>query len=948
MTSYFNKKDALTNLPAGHLVCNRNIKEYFHTSNHQSFLDIIKHTDLPCFYEFVPKHSPVNLFFDIEIHKSKHPDLFNADHDANWLVNIIREEVTLHFDTLTPRFIILEAHNDTKKSLHIVVRLTNSQSQHVYFSNVEDLKFLVQSFTRLQEYISHKVVDTSVYREGLFRTIHSSKIKENRPLVISALSDSSTELETFVCYTPDPFALYTSKVTATSVAVDSPQDKPKELTTKQKADIKKFIKNKYGHNPKIVRDIFVDHNYITVSLNETYCEFVERDHQSNHQYIIIDTYSTKQKCHDSDCKDMKHNEIKMEKYPNELLDIVKSCLTFDNKEFELIEQGRAEVTEYIKRNFDDKAEDITFDKNNQIFSSNVNSNNLVGMLRGQCKECQAAHEIDHTGYCVKCIVCKSVFPVDSRIATSSAVAQFFAKFTQLVNNGTINNVVNIYNSNGADVDEGCEVPLDMAIFNDPTITSLASDCLDGFKINQLANLLHKTYIDHVWTGDTWYYFNGSTWSNDPKATELKRAVMIHICNGIYKNKVKRYYEQQTPSITGTKVLKSVKAIIKKLNEVRFKEDIIKEGYQYYEDLTFTNKLNMKKHLVPFTNGVFDLLSNTFRSTDRQDYVELTTGYKYDTTIDDTEVQSFLMKVLPNPAVREYVLKKFSECLNGDIPNTHFLMFIGDGANGKTQLLNLMKATMGGLGEKVEVTLLTRKRNDANEANTEKIKLMNKRFAFLSEPEDGEKINIGLLKELTGSEEIVARGLYQGSRTFVMEAKLFLACNELPNIKGEDSALWRRIRVIDFPSRFVEDPSSENEFKIDKSLPSRIREEVGWKQAFMNILLQYYYKDVKEPDEVKFKTNEYREDNNDYETWLKEHIEYHVGGTLKASDVCSLFFNGQPKISNQAKNKFYKEVEKYIKTFLPDADHNRKDTTHNGVHFKGWLHVRFKTLNPEEP
>jgi hypothetical protein len=59
----------------------------------------------------------------------------------------------------------------------------------------------------------------------------------------------------------------------------------------------------------------------------------------------------------------------------------------------------------------------------------------------------------------------------------------------------------------------------------------------------------------------------------------------------------------------------------------------------------------------------------------------------------------------------------------------------------------MKAAMGELGEKVEVTLLTRKRNNANESNSEKIKLMNKRFAFLSEPEDGEKINIGLLKEL---------------------------------------------------------------------------------------------------------------------------------------------------------------------------------------------------------
>jgi phage/plasmid-associated DNA primase len=122
--------------------------------------------------------------------------------------------------------------------------------------------------------------------------------------------------------------------------------------------------------------------------------------------------------------------------------------------------------------------------------------------------------------------------------------------------------------------------------------------------------------------------------------------------------------------------------------------------------------------------------------------------------------------------------------------------------------------------------------------------MNKRFGFLSEPEDGEKINIGLLKELTGSEEIVARGLlFQESTTFVMETKLFLACNELPDIKGEDQALWRRIRVVDFPSKFVDNPIHDDEYKIDRS---RMREDITWRQTFMNILISYYYKDIFEP------------------------------------------------------------------------------------------------------
>jgi P4 family phage/plasmid primase-like protien len=354
---------------------------------------------------------------------------------------------------------------------------------------------------------------------------------------------------------------------------------------------------------------------------------------------------------------------------------------------------------------------------------------------------------------------------------------------------------------------------------------------------------------------------------------------------------------------------------------------------YYNDESFIKNLNSKKHLVPFSNGVYDLLENTFRPTGKEDYVNLTCGYNFDNTANNPEVHDFINKVLPSKGVRDYVLKKMSECLNGDIPNTNFLMFIGDGANGKSQLLNLMKLCMGELGEKVEVTLLTRKRNNANEANSEKIKLMNKRFAFLSEPEDGEKINIGLLKELTGSEEVVARGLYQESVSFVMEAKLFLACNELPEIKGEDTALWRRIRVIDFPSRFVDQPKESNEYKIDRTLPSRMREDISWRQTFMNILLDYYSVDVEEPDEVQLKTNEYRQENTPLLTWLADNVIEKEDSIVNLKDICMLFF--EKEVNKREKNKVKKDVEKWISKTFPSLDFLCKESRFNNSKYHGW-------------
>jgi P4 family phage/plasmid primase-like protien len=531
-----------------------------------------------------------------------------------------------------------------------------------------------------------------------------------------------------------------------------------------------------------------------------------------------------------------------------------------------------------------------------------------------------------------------MFPVDARVSTNQNISQFYTNYKQLVNNGTINNnniTINI--NNGDNGEPELEIQIDDEIFNDAVLTKLVNECLDGHKITKISELTKRTYVDYVYDAD-WYMFTGSMWSTDNKNLGMKRDLLDLM--KIF-NKVACFYTNKTTTDGSVKIIKNIKSLSNKLAKPSFKDDIIKEAMIYYYDKGFTRKLNSKKFLLPFTNGVYDMINNNFRTTIKEDYVNLTVAYPYDPDVNNQEVHTFLHQVMPNLSVRNYVLKKMSECLNGDIPNTNFLMFIGDGANGKSQLLNLMQHTLGEFGEKVEVTLLTRKRNNANEANTEKIKLMDKRFAFVSEPEDGEKMNIGLLKELTGSEEVVARGLYQDSVSFVMHAKLFLACNELPDIKGEDTALWRRIRVVDFPSRFVEHPQNDNEYKIDKTLPSRMREDYSWRQTFMNILLQYYFKDVEEPEEVQIKTNEYREDNNEYEAWFKDTLEYNKGSCLKASELTSLFLQGKGKVSNQMKSKFHKEVEKYIQKNFMDVDHRKKDTTINGLAFKGWLDIRIK-------
>ena len=933
-TFYNSKKEALRNRLENGILFNKDLTEYAWVADHITLIQLIKDSDVKHFYEFIPKGVPVNLFFDIEIYKSKHPTEFN---DSLSFIKKVKEIITNLISDYQIRFIILESHNNIKKSFHIVCRIHNQdRSSNIYFSNVEQIKLFIKSIPQFKGYIRQKIIDTSVYREGLFRTIYSSKRDESRPLVLSQLSDTMTsETETCVTFCPVPMDFYVSENNQkddyqTTNWGDNSLDNETSISPEQKEVVANFVFKFYRHKKRSIRDIFLDRTIpcITISLHEQFCEFIEREHRSNHQYIVIDLISSKQKCHDTDCQNKKFNEIQFENYPESLRLVIQDLLQTTSED--LIQLAEMESKEYIASNFDSNIGEISFDKNEMVFRGRGDA---TISLHGKCQSCNLEHQITPNGYCLKCTICNTMFPKKQMIQVDERyqnLSNFWSNYNQLVNHGTV--VVNNYFNTEEDTSLECKIS--DSIFNDTGLTRLVNESLDGHKITKISELLRHTNENYVFDDD-WYVFENSIWKVDKDNIHMRRSI-LDLCQ-IF-GQVKRYYTTRGTQ-DSYKIAKNIKALENKLSKPGFKDEIIKEAKLYYNQTGFRSNLNSKKHLIPFENGVFDLLANSFRETQKSDYINLTMGYSYDVTAHNEEVYTFLEQVLPISSVRNYILKKMSECLNGDIPNTNFLMFIGDsGANGKSQLLNLMKLTMGDFGEKVEVTLLTRKRNNANEANTEKIKLMNKRFAFLSEPEDGEKINIGLLKELTGSEEIVARGLYQESTSFVMEAKLFLACNELPEIKGEDTALWRRIRVIDFPSRFVDDPQESNEYPIDRTLPSRMREDISWRQTFMNILLKFYFQNVVEPEEVKIKTDEYRKENNDFYNWLDDNIVYQENNILKLKDLVELYTG--KLCGTKMINPFKKEIEKFIKEKFKSINYKYQNTSHEGKSYRGWIHLGF--------
>lgn len=187
------------------------------------------------------------------------------------------------------------------------------------------------------------------------------------------------------------------------------------------------------------------------------------------------------------------------------------------------------------------------------------------------------------------------------------------------------------------------------------------------------------------------------------------------------------------------------------------------------------------------------------------------------------------------------------------------------SNGKSSTIELIKLTFGcDYFSTVPITILTRKRGSAGAATPELADKKGKRILMLQEPEHDDELNVGFMKELTGGDSIYARQLYATPFAFKPQFKLLLTCNKLPKIPSTDGGTWRRLRVAPWRTEFVEGvPKTSNQFKMDKLLSTKM---IGWKQAFMWLLLNKYYKQyikegMNEPEDVLDETNKYKKDSD---------------------------------------------------------------------------------------
>ena len=163
-----------------------------------------------------------------------------------------------------------------------------------------------------------------------------------------------------------------------------------------------------------------------------------------------------------------------------------------------------------------------------------------------------------------------------------------------------------------------------------------------------------------------------------------------------------------------------------------------------------------------------------------------------------------------------------------------------------------------------IALLTQKRTASNSAQSELERTKGRRIAVMQEPGESERLNIGLMKELSGGDIIQCRGLFKEPIEFRPQFKMIMTCNELPEVPSDDGGTWRRIRVIEFTSKFTDtpDPKNHREFPMDSELTTKMDR---WADTFISMILDHHShmdaKNIVEPPEVRVATESYKKNND---------------------------------------------------------------------------------------
>jgi P4 family phage/plasmid primase-like protien len=447
----------------------------------------------------------------------------------------------------------------------------------------------------------------------------------------------------------------------------------------------------------------------------------------------------------------------------------------------------------------------------------------------------------------------------------------------------------------------------------------------------LFHLFKDKYVCSNITNKTWYVFNKNRWEKD-EGQRLRMAISKNLFE-LYSAKQSQYLSEaqhfepnEEHHEKFQRKIKKIAEICIKLKKTNDKNNIMREAMEIFYDQDFSKNIDSNPYLLGFPNGVFDFRTKEFRDGIHQDYITKQTKVPYipyNLTCPEirNQINTFMSQLFPQPELCRYMWDHLASTLMGIKKEQAFNVYRGSGSNGKSILTELMGLCLGDYKGTVPINLLTDKRSSIGGVTPEIMQLKGVRYAVGQEPSSGATINEGIMKELTSGDPLIGRGLWCDSEVFIPQFSIAVCTNSLFEIKSNDDGTWRRMKVVDFLSKFISEGEIHTDdtpyvFPKDKSLKEKLP---LWSPVFMSMLIQRVCEtdgEVKDCPEVVSASEKYRQSQDAISGFILDKIvkaenTYGVGQQVLNNAFKEWF---QMNYGNRKPPKLAELIESMVKKF----------------------------------
>lgn len=265
-----------------------------------------------------------------------------------------------------------------------------------------------------------------------------------------------------------------------------------------------------------------------------------------------------------------------------------------------------------------------------------------------------------------------------------------------------------------------------------------------------------------------------------------------------------------------------------------------------------NQLDADPWLLNCRNGTVDLRTGELRPHRHEDLLTKQVRVEYDSEASCPTWNEFLAEVMDHKLLlMSYLQRAVGYALTGDTSEQVLFLLYGTGANGKSTFLETIKAVLGDYAKQADfATFLARKQDSVR---NDVARLVGARFVSAIEADADRRLSEVMVKAVTGGDTVAARFLYAEFFEFRPQFKLFLAANHKPIIRGTDTAIWRRMRLVPFA---VTIPPERQDKKLLEKLRAELAGILAW--AVRGCLAWQKY-GLDAPKEVEAATACYRDE-----------------------------------------------------------------------------------------